>query len=62
MPCLALPIPPRVSPPPVCDLTRELNADIVDVREGRVQKIARPGRWVVWRVEGQPKPRMRVFG
>lgn len=34
---------------------------IADVAAGRVQRVARPGRWVVWRVEGQAKPRMRVF-
>lgn len=61
MPCIALPIPPRVAPLPVCDELRQVNVAIALVASGRVRRVAHPGRWVVWLVEGQQKPRMRVF-
>jgi hypothetical protein len=40
---------------------QQLAEAIATVASGGARRIAAPGRWVVWRVDGQAKPRLRVF-
>lgn len=37
-----------------------LAMDVIAVRSGHVARIARPGRWTVWMVDGERKPRVRL--
>ncbi|WP_374387169.1 hypothetical protein [Brevundimonas sp.] len=40
---------------------KQLAEAIATVASGGARRISAPGHWVVWRVEGQAKPRLRVF-